>query len=63
MPRGIKLPGRRGRRDSEPNEARLGDDHSETYTARLDRILDEPAGPAATEPETKRPKPAPDAAG
>lgn len=63
MPRRIKLPFVRRRRDSEPNDPRAEDEHSETYSARLDRILDEPASSEPTEPETTRPQRRPHAAG
>ena len=55
MPRRMKLPRIRGRHDSEPNGPRA-DEHSETYTARLDRILDEPATPESSLSESTNPR-------
>ena len=62
MPQRMKLPRIRGRHDSDPNGPRA-DEHSETYTARLDRILDESATPKPSLPESTRPKRPPRAAG
>ena len=62
MPQRMKLPRIRGRHDSDPDGPRA-DEHSETYTARLDRILDVPATPEPSLPESTRAKRRPRAAG